>query len=75
MSLRQIVVAADQFINALLGGYADETFSSRCWRCRAEQPYAFLRRAIDTVLWFDPDHCEMSYNSERQRKYFPRELQ
>lgn len=74
MKLAQVAVALDQLINTIFGGYADETMSSRCWRLRNEQPYRYLRKTIDTVLWFDKDHCETSYNSERQRKYFPQEL-
>lgn len=27
-----LLVACDQFLNTLLGGWPDETLSSRCWR-------------------------------------------
>lgn len=30
--LKQVLIAFDQLINALLGGWADETLSSRAWR-------------------------------------------
>lgn len=74
MKILQVAVAFDQLVNTLAGGYADETMSSRCWRLRAEQPYRALRHAIDKALWFDKNHCEESFISEQQRKYFPREL-
>lgn len=31
---KQVLVALDQLVNALFGGWADETLSSRCWRKR-----------------------------------------
>ena len=30
--LEGVLIALDQFINAILGGWPDETLSSRCWR-------------------------------------------
>ena len=65
---RQVFVAADQLVNALLGGWADETFSSRCHR---ENP----RRAkiIDAILFFDKEHCQRSFESEQLRRYLPPE--
>lgn len=32
--LKQILVAVDQLANTILGGWADETLSSRLWRNR-----------------------------------------
>lgn len=66
---KQVAVAVDQLINALCFGFADETFSSRCHR---ENPR--LAKIIDTVLFFDPDHCKRSYESEKLRTYHPPEL-
>lgn len=72
--LTQIAVAADQLLNAICGGYADETMSSRCWRLRGFQPYKTLRPLIDTILFFDPRHCQTSYENEIARKYMPADL-
>lgn len=71
MKVAQVAVAFDQLINALCGGYADETMSSRVWRLRQFQPYKTLRPVIDTILFFDPNHCQTSYESEVARKYLP----
>ena len=30
--LHNLLVACDQLVNALMGGWPDETLSSRCWR-------------------------------------------
>jgi len=32
--MKQIAIAIDQFLNALLGDWADETLSARMWRHR-----------------------------------------
>jgi len=66
---RQVFVAVDQLANALSGGWADETLSSRCHR---ENPRA--AKVIDAVFFFDQEHCRMSYESERLRTYHPPEL-
>lgn len=66
---KQVFVAVDQLVNALLGGYADETLSSFCHR---ENPR--MAAIIDTILFFDPDHCRRSYESERLRTYHPPSL-
>lgn len=66
---KQVFVAVDQLFNALVGGWADESFSSACHR---ENPR--IARIIDAILFFDPEHCRMSYESEQLRSYFPPEL-
>ena len=66
---RQCLIAADQLVNAVLGGWADETLSSRAWR---ESPR--LARVIDIIFWFDKDHCFESYVSERTRTQLPPEF-
>jgi len=76
--MKQILIAFDQLVNALLlflpgGTWADETFSSRCWRCRAQQPFKTLRPLIDAAFFFDHDHCRMSFESERLRLQSPPE--
>ena len=71
---QQVVIAIDQFINALLGGWADETMSSRAYRLRHRWPYKAYRFLIDLLFLFDPSHCKASYESERLRMQSPPEL-
>jgi hypothetical protein len=77
MRWKQVAIAGDQLLNTLLGGYADETISSRCFRCRDRQPYKQLRKIIDAVLFWDhvgtKRHCELSYESEINRRHLPPE--
>ena len=62
--------------NALFGGWADETLSSRCWRKRDKTGWKQARMALDFVaaLLGDADHCRASYDSERLRLQYPPEL-
>lgn len=74
----QVAVAVDQVGNALLGGFADETISSRSWR-RApfSRRWAVARAAIDAMflaLARQRDHCQQSFESERLRRHLPPEL-
>lgn len=74
---KQILIAADQLLNACTpGGWADETFSSRCWRKREEKIWKWLHKVIDRVAaWLgDLNHCEESYKSERTGAQLPPEL-
>lgn len=68
--IKQNLISFDQFINTLLGGYADETLSARAWRTEQKGKIfgKFFRPLIDTLLFFDKDHCYKSYLSELNRK-------
>ena len=70
-----VIVAVDQLFNALLGGGADETLSSRTYR-RAEldrnpkQRWRVAYRVINGIF-FDCNHCKTAYESELNRKQYP----
>lgn len=70
------LLSIDQLANTLLWGEPDETISSRAWRCgvRADEPkkrWRVARVIIDSLFWFDDDHCKMSYESELNRSHLP----
>ena len=71
----QNLVAIDQVMNTLLGGKADETLSARAWRAEQKgRPFGLIfRPLIDTLLFFDPNHCYNSYLSEFYRRQLPSE--
>lgn len=73
MRAYEIAIAVDQLVNAVLGGYADETMSARSWRLRAVRPYSWLRPAIDRLFFWQPNHCESAYESEKTRYQLPAE--
>ncbi|HHE9995491.1 DNA helicase UvrD [Haemophilus influenzae] len=63
-----VVIAIDQLFNALTGGAADETLSSRTYRgaILAENPkkrWQVLYHIINGIF-FDRNHCKTAYESE-----------
>lgn len=74
--LSRIAIAIDQLVNVVLcNGQPDETMSSNAWRMeQAGKPWGFMRRVIDAIFFFDPDHCATSYTSERERRHLPPEF-
>lgn len=71
------LIAIDQLFNALTGGAADETLSSRAFRgaILAEKPkkrWRVIYRFING-LFRDKNHCKTAYESEisgKQRDYW-----
>ena len=75
MRIHQIAIAVDQLANAILGGYADECMSARCWRLRDIKPYCYLQPVIDGLFFWQPDHCKGSFEAAFARAYSPKEYQ
>lgn len=71
--IAEVAKAADRLLNAVCGGYSTELLSSRCWRLRSIQPYQSMRRLIDGVFFWQPDHCQTSFENERVRANTPPE--
>ena len=71
-----ILIALDQFLNAFLGGYPDETFSSRCHRkAKAGQWFwKFLSKIVDKIFFWDKRHCLESFENEKRGEHLPEEL-
>ena len=70
--LKNIAIAIDQLLWVILSlgnGMPDETLSAAAWRMESQGKLAgrILRPVIDTLLWFDVDHCRRSWQSERDR--------
>ena len=72
----KLLVACDQLLNALLGGWPDETLSSRCWRWHVAGVRSWPCRCLDRLaaLFGDREHCRKSYESERTGRQMPPEL-
>ncbi|MBN6068940.1 DNA helicase UvrD [Aggregatibacter actinomycetemcomitans] len=67
-----VIIAIDQLFNAMTGGAADETLSSRTYRgtVLAEQPkkrWRVFYRVINGIF-FDRNHCKEAYESEIRGK-------
>ena len=71
---KNLFIAFDQLANALLGGWPDETLSSRAWRRDLEDDVSWPRKLIDALFFWEKDHCRDAYYSEVERRQCPPEL-
>ena len=73
----QLLIAIDQFLNALFLGWADETLSSRAYRMsmRADSGlFGWRWRLCATLinaLFFDRNHCHDAYQGELTGRHLP----
>ena len=78
--LLNLLIAFDQLAYVLLtlgAGHPDETLSAAAWRWERSGRLVgrVLRPLVDTLFWFDPEHCRTAFESEVQRKHLPAEYQ
>lgn len=69
--------ALTQLLNAFLGGWPDESLSSRTWRNRERAGWRQAHAAIDwlfLVTWREVDHCRQAYEAELSRRQQAPEL-
>ena len=73
---KSVLIALDQLVNALFGGWPDETISSRAWRWELAGVRSWPRRLLDglALIFGDKDHCRESFESERLGRQLPPEL-
>jgi len=71
---KRTLIAVDQLINTLLGGWPDETLSSRCYRWARDGVRAWPRKLVDGLFFWQRGHCKSSYESEREGRQSPPEL-
>lgn len=79
MKLKQyilnLLIAFDQFINVLFLGQPDETISSRAWCCKDTNSFwSFMRKLIDTIFFWQKEHCFNAYLAELERKQITTEI-
>ena len=74
--IKQVLIAFDQCLNALFGGWSDETLSAHAYRASNKgQKWAVVTRAILDVF-LSPlsfNHCQKAYESEKERRQLPPE--
>lgn len=51
--------ATSQWFNTLFGGHPNESISGRAYR--EKRPW---EKWINMLLWFDKDHCRVSYEND-----------
>lgn len=73
--VKNVLIGIDQLATTLIGGYPDETLSSYAHRMhRQGKPFGFMRNVINAIFFWQDDHCQQAYESERQRSQMPPEL-
>lgn len=73
--LLNILISFDQLVNVLFLGQPDETISSRAWRCKDVSSFwRFMRKFIDLLFLFQPQHCFKAYLAELNRKQIQLEV-
>ena len=66
----QLTIALDQlgnvFVSCAFGekAWADETLSAHAWRWHLDGIRDWPYRVIDTMLFWQKEHCKKSYDSE-----------
>jgi hypothetical protein len=63
----QILIALDQLINTIFNGWADETISARSYRTNNK----LAMKLINTLFFWQKEHCKGAYESEILRTQFP----
>lgn len=70
--MKNVLIWLDQGVNVILFlGYPDETLSARAYRHYLDGSKSYLKKIIDTILWFDKDHCKESFESEVRNRQLP----
>lgn len=80
-NLHQLLVSLDQFLNCLVGIFlykeqiwADMTFSATCYIWHRDGKRSWPYKVVNTIFFWQKDHCLESYQSEEQRSQLPPEL-
>ena len=75
--LLNILIAFDQLVNTLVGGYPDETLSASAYIGERQGKFLprIMRPVIDFVfLPFERDHCRKAALAEKNRAQLPEGL-
>ena len=69
-----VLIAIDQLLNSLFGGWPDESLSSRAHRLDRDGVYHWPRKLIDGIFFWQKANCQGAYESERKGRQLPPEL-
>lgn len=69
--MKQVLIALDQLINTFFFGWADETISARSYRSQNKTRWYLAYRLINTIFFWQKNHCFDAYTSEQFRRQLP----
>jgi hypothetical protein len=72
----QTVIGLDLLMNAILGGSAGETMSSRCYRLDSIPTYRVLEKFVNALFYpfQGPEHCKHAYEKEILGRLCPQDF-
>jgi hypothetical protein len=69
-----IKVGVSRLINALLCGYSGEMLSARAYRLRnCSLFWGVVKEVLDSVFWWELEHCKQCYEFELNHRDKPEE--
>ncbi len=71
--MTKVAIALDQLLNALLGGYPDESLSARAFRWDRDGRRRWPKKIINAMFFWMSDHCYSAYHCEQELRHFPPE--
>lgn len=69
----KVGLAIDQLLNALLGGWPDESLSARAYRWDRDGKCGWPLRVINHIFFWQIDHCFEAYCAEQEMQHLPPE--
>ena len=66
--LKNILVSIDQLLNTILGGFPDETLSSRAYKLRILHREFWESNLINCLFFWQKDHCKENVEKDEGEK-------
>jgi hypothetical protein len=69
-----VKVSVSRLVNALLCGYSGEMLSARAYRLRnCSLFWGVVKEVLDSVFWWELEHCKQCYEFEEEHRDKPEE--
>lgn len=69
----KVGLALDQLLNAILGGYPDESLSARAYRWDRDGKRKWPKKIINLIFCWMRDHCYSAWHCEKELRHMPPE--
>jgi hypothetical protein len=69
----KLFLALDQLLNAIIGGYPDESLSARAFRWHRDGKRSYPYSIINAMFFWMKDHCRSAYHCEQELRHLPPE--
>lgn len=72
--VKNVLIGIDQLVNVLIGGYPDESISSRAYRNRRLGGWGYIYSAINMLFFWQENHCYAAHVAELKLRQMPPSL-